>query len=222
MPRHHGNTDRALVKPRKKGFDDVVHTEDMVRLFSVSRPTLSNWIEAGMPKLSRGRFSLSATIAWALERERKRVDERLEDLGFEEQDARLKKAQAGLRELDLAERRGLLMLRDEHRRLVSEMVSSAMAHMRSMPSNMAPKLAHQDEVFIQTELTQEINDILTDLARRGAKADAPGGTTGDRAVGVSAVDTTEEPQGKRVGRRAPVHPPRGKPNRTRKVAHKPS
>jgi phage terminase Nu1 subunit (DNA packaging protein) len=210
------------VKARERGFSDIIRTEDMVKVFSVTRPTLSNWIELGMPKLSRGRFSLSASIAWVLERERQRVDARLADLGFEEQDARLKKAQAGLRELDLAERRGMLMLREEHRRLVSEMVASAMAHMRSMPSNMAPKLAHQDEVFVQTELSQEINDILIGLSRRGSEADPSGGAQGNRAVGVPAVDPTAKPDGKPVGRRAPVHTSRGKSNRARKVAHKPS
>jgi phage terminase Nu1 subunit (DNA packaging protein) len=211
------------VKSNKNEFKDVrVGTGYLMGLFSVSRQTISNWIDQGLPKVSRGKFSLRVSVAWVMERDRKRVDERLAAMGYEEQDARLKSAQAGLRELELARQREQVMLVDEHRRLMSEMVISAKSHLRSLPSKMAPQIAHQDAIFIQQELQQEINDILTGLSRRGADTDKPGPADRDRAVGVQSLGPAAGPDGKSVGRRVPVHSARRKSHRARKVAHKQS
>lgn len=126
----------------------------------------------GCPRISPGKFDVAQVVQWytgflraSIKREH-RVDT------LEEVERRHAAAKAQLSELEVGKQLGLTMLREEHRRLVSEMVSTAKAQLFALPSKLAPALAHADEVRIEQELRREIRDAMDSLARRG-DPDAP-------------------------------------------------
>lgn len=65
-------------------YDDdgnlIVSTDDLMRLFGVSKFTAAAWADKGCPKISRGKWKLKDVIAW-------RGLQRLGDGGTEESDA---------------------------------------------------------------------------------------------------------------------------------------
>jgi phage terminase Nu1 subunit (DNA packaging protein) len=159
-----------MAKKRSEGGSGewwLLTTRNVMELFGTSRQSITNWVDQGMPRINKDRFDARAIVQWRTRYELERSQTRLAGLKVEEQSARLKSAQAGLREMELARERENIILVDEHMRLMSEMVLSAKSHLRSLPSKLAPQLAHQDPQFVQKLISQEINEVLCDMAKRG-------------------------------------------------------
>lgn len=198
--------------------------------FRVSLPTIDEWIRRGCPVESRGSngkewvFALHKVVGWRVEDLLSRLTSSVgKDEDIKEAELRKVKAEADLKELEVAKKRGELI----DARAVRKVWSDAMAVFRTRVLGLAVKRAREfaeesDWTVIQQVLDGDCRECLTAIVEYDPTAtalgDLEGGDvaeagSGDRQAAAAADD---EP----VGRPAPRRQPRQK-QRARKVAHRP-
>lgn len=129
----------------------IVGQEQIADVFGVAPKTIVEWQEQGMPIAVRGRpgvpseYDTDACIAWYADREVKKVQaERPQD--------RLARVQADKIELELMEKRGLLLPAD----LIEPKLRAAMIAAREMWRNEPSRLARE----VPGKPIKEIEDLL--------------------------------------------------------------
>ena len=197
----------------------VLTTKQVMEVFNCSRQTLTNWVEAGCPKLRRGVFDVRHLVKWNMEREKARLEARLKNLGLEENESRLKLAQAERAELDLAIKRAEYIDLDAVRTDWASHINTAKTQLLSIPAKLAIPLAACDNAagrraLIEQEIRRALDELSRDTLPAPAAAPARARPVAGRALEAS-VEAHREP----VGRRKAHDPHRGKPRRTRAVAH---
>jgi phage terminase Nu1 subunit (DNA packaging protein) len=185
----------------------------------VSTVTLFNWANDGMPKLSRGKFDVRACVAWLIGRKESEHQAKLNNLSLDEAERRFRNAKAELAEMVFAERRGELVEADAVREMWDKHISAAKTQLLSIPARVAVTLlACKTAEEVHAALETNIRDCLDELAGRGTvDADRVDGRTQEGSS--PHVGDAKKAEPKRVGRPKAVHQPRGKPDRTRKVAN---
>lgn len=129
----------------------IVGQEQIADVFGVAPKTIVEWQEQGMPIAVRGRpgvpseYDTDACIAWYADREVKKVQaERPQD--------RLARVQADKIELELMEKRGLLLPAD----MIEPKLRAAMIAAREMWRNEPSRLARE----VPGKPIKEIEDLL--------------------------------------------------------------
>lgn len=129
----------------------VVGQEQIADLFGVAPKTIVEWQEQGMPIAQRGKpgvpseYESDECIRWYVEREVKKVQ------GEKPQD-RLARVQADKIELELMEKRGLLLPADQ----IEPKLRAAMVAAREMWRNEPARLARE----VPGKPIKEIEDLL--------------------------------------------------------------
>ena len=129
----------------------VTGQQGIADMFGVSRETIDNWQRDGLPVEVRGgpgvpsQYDATKCINWLLEREVKKVQ------GEKPQD-RLARVQADKIELELAEKRGLLLPADQ----IEPKLRAAMVAAREMWRNEPARLARE----VPGKPIKEIEDLL--------------------------------------------------------------
>lgn len=129
----------------------IVGQEQIADVFGVAPKTIVEWQEQGMPIAVRGRpgvpseYDTDACIAWYADREVKKIQaERPQD--------RLARVQADKIELELMEKRGLLLPAD----MIEPKLRAAMIAAREMWRNEPSRLARE----VPGKPIKEIEDLL--------------------------------------------------------------
>jgi len=194
-----------------------------MQAFSVTRQTISNWVDQGMPKVKENQFDLVACFQWKIRNLEERWENAKEHLNVEREDARLKRTMADLKELELAKQRGLLipveLVRAEWDRIGSGMKTQFLA----LPTRLAARLPAPADIKVKVkEISEsEIKHILNELSSsdgspnsgRQPKQDDEG-SPASLGKGHHAAAPHD---GKPVGGRKKVHPSGRKPRVARKV-----
>lgn len=129
----------------------IVGQEQIAEVFGVAPKTIVEWQEQGMPIAVRGRpgvpseYDSDACIAWYVDREVKKVQ-------AEKPQDRLARLQADKIELELAEKRGLLLPADQ----IEPKIRAAMIAAREMWRNEPARLARE----VPGKPIKEIEDLL--------------------------------------------------------------
>jgi len=129
----------------------VTGQQGIADMFGVSRETIDNWQRDGMPVAERGGpgvpslYDATECINWLLTREVKKVQ------GEKPQD-RLARVQADKIELELAEKRGLLLPADQ----IEPKLRAAMVAAREMWRNEPARLARE----VPGKTIKEMEDLL--------------------------------------------------------------
>lgn len=119
--------------------------------------------EGWIPKADRGRYPVVGLVQGVTDYYRDLLNKGSKKL---DEDARLKAAQANLRELELAKQRGLVMDTETVDRLVSEVIVRMNASLDALPSRSAVDLVGKNARDIKAMLTDEIRRVQNDFSTR--------------------------------------------------------
>lgn len=149
---------------------DEVNRDFLSRVLGVDVRSIKNFVDEGMPKSARGRFSLIACVQWYLEREREKARgaKGLNDLDLARQ--RKTVAEARTAELDLAEREGQVITMDLHRQRLRERLETVAgaikANGRYQPDIKAAVTDEQADALLQRmgdEQLAELYDLKDEI-----------------------------------------------------------
>jgi phage terminase Nu1 subunit (DNA packaging protein) len=143
---------------------------DLAEIFCVSKMTISNWVDEGMPRGDRGTYDVRACAAWIEARRKAEVDLRLANLDLDEAERRYRLAKAESAELDLALKKGDLIPVEKVLAIWERHISAAKTKFLAFPSKLAPMLlGAQNRLDIHNILGEEVRNLLEDLAGGGSR-----------------------------------------------------
>ena len=132
-------------------------------------------VKEGMPKELRGKYDLSACMLWYIRYLQGVIEKKSanvgggEMLGLNDQRVRGLKAQAELKEMEVALRRGETATLTEVRAVISDMVLMTKARLLAIPPRLAVEIMGIDSrIMVQAKIEQSIKDALNQLADDGS------------------------------------------------------
>lgn len=130
---------------------------DVAKAFGVKKRTVEYWVENDMPKRDDGTYSLIDISAWRS----KPKEEKPKEEGW---DDKYRKAKAELAQLNLAEKRGLLIAREEVDAANVAKVLAVKRALLAIPKQIAPSLAGREAREIQARLTARLEEVIARFA----------------------------------------------------------
>lgn len=162
-------------------------------MLGVSEDTIHNYVKSGAPKIGHNQYDERLFVPWVIEQHKKR-----DTATLAEEQARLTKNKADLAELELAQKRGLLVSQDSVNDEYGRVVSAARSRMLSMSSKLAPVvIACTSPIDAQMAIDGAVREVLHELG------------TADFAK-AQPVASTPEPDNEPMGGRKPRPVARGK------------
>lgn len=147
---------------------DTLSTAELADLLGVSARTVQTLAkEQVIPKAERGRFPLAAVTAYCTFI---REDARRGPADFQEERARLTRARADVAEIELAQRRGELLRREDVDAAMIGAFSRVRARLLAIPSKAAPLVAMTDVNAADATLRKEINSALKELSETSVES----------------------------------------------------
>jgi terminase small subunit / prophage DNA-packing protein len=142
----------------------IVNKAALSEIIGVSERTLTDWQRDGLPVVYAGergesnQYDTEQVIAWMIAREVGKVQ-------VESQKDRLSRLQGDKVELEIAEKRGLLIPVEQIEPAWTAMVASARSYLRSQPDRLAQLLEVTDGVEAKRDLIAEtFDEVLLKLA----------------------------------------------------------
>jgi phage terminase Nu1 subunit (DNA packaging protein) len=166
----------------------------------------------GMPRVDRGQYDVVKCVHWYLDYKDRLIGEaRRGDESEQQARARLTKATADLRELELARERGELIPADTIKFLWERVVVSFKTKMLSIPTKLPQRLvACRDINQVKDLLEREIYEALNELSMADIDITGIRRLEKARPVDSSAGESSTKAHGKRVGREKSDTKPRVK------------
>jgi phage terminase Nu1 subunit (DNA packaging protein) len=151
----------------------VVDLKQVSKALNVSERRVQQLAKEGLPKEDRGKYDLGKAMLWyirylqaALEASGRRDSGDEEYIGAREERARLLRAEAELKEMELAKQRGLLVAIADVERDWSEIVLSVKARIMAIPPRLAPEiLGETSRVMAQAKIEKYCKEALAQLAK---------------------------------------------------------
>jgi phage terminase Nu1 subunit (DNA packaging protein) len=142
---------------------DTVSGVDLAALLGVDVRSLTNFQAEGMPKLARGRYSLSACVPWYIQREREaaRGAKGLNDLDLARQ--RKTVAEARIAEMDAAEREGQSIPTELHAQRLRERLETVAGSVKAIGRYQPDVKAAVTDVDADRLLDRMADEILAEL-----------------------------------------------------------
>jgi phage terminase Nu1 subunit (DNA packaging protein) len=202
----------------------IVTRSQLAELANVTDRQINLWVKKDdMPVEGRGAYDAVKCIHWLL----RKKDEQIEFFrrgGETESSARIRllRANANLREIELARIRVEVILIDDAIRSIADVMKAMQTRLLAIPKRSAPQLVGIEEPGeIESFLTVEIHQALNELSRvpdsiRSAAKVPRAGDPQD----APPIEAPAKAHRRRLGRRKSHPKPRGK-RRARPVAHKP-
>ena len=152
----------------------TVNVTRVAAALNLTEQRVQQLVKEGMPREARGQYDPVKCMLWyirylqsAIERkdvpllDRRFVGERHERI-------RLIRAEADLREMELARERGLLVALQDVERTLIELAFTTKARIMSIPQQLAPELVGEtSRVMIQAKLEKAFKETLAYLAKAG-------------------------------------------------------
>lgn len=144
-------------------MQDAVSRDYLATLFGVDVRTVKNLVDEGMPKLERGRYSLSACVPWYIQREREaaRGAKGLNDLDLARQ--RKTVAEARLAEMEAAEREGQSIPTELHAQRLRERLETVAGSVKAIGRYQPDVKAAVTDVDADRLLDRMADEILAEL-----------------------------------------------------------
>ena len=130
-------------------------------------------VKEGLPREGRGQYDAVKCMLWYIRYLQAVIEKKAVNLGpgegfagEREERVRLLRADADLREIELAKERSQLVSIADVEAFHATLVQTAKARMRGIPARIAPELVGEmSRVMIQAKLEKVIDDALTVLAK---------------------------------------------------------
>lgn len=206
-----------------------MNRKGLAESFQVSLPTVDEWVRRGCPVEQAGgsgrdyKFSLPSVVAWRVADLQSRLRGAAEkDENFKDAELRKVKAEADLKEMEVAKKRGDLI----DARAVRKVWTDALAVIKTRVLSISVKRAREfseetDWTVIQQVLDADCRECLDAIHKYDPAASALGDLEGSDVAEAGPGDrpTTTQTDDQPVGRPASHRQPRKK-QRARPVAHR--
>lgn len=145
----------------------IVCTSELAKLFDVADKYISQLVlEHGMPKAGKNKFNFYECVKWRFDYNEKNFEGRLQKIREENTRTRLERANAEIKELDLAMKRGELVLATVVEDSWLNEIAVINAELDSFPIKAAPNLLGVKTVKkMKDKLVIEINKVKTKIAK---------------------------------------------------------
>jgi phage terminase Nu1 subunit (DNA packaging protein) len=175
----------------------------------------------GMPRISRGQYDMVKCVHWYLDFKDRQIEEaRKGDETERQARARLTKASADLKELELARERGRLLEIEVVKALWERIVVAFKTRILAIPTKLAPRLvACQDLSQAKDMLDQEVREALSELSTKKMDNRVLRNLVESRQLDNGSGNSSAKADSKRVGRQKQDSKP-GVKRRARKVANR--
>ena len=178
----------------------IVNKRDLAEFLGVSERALTTWQRDGMPVRVAGargegnEYDSAAVVRWMVDRKASKKAQTPRD--------RVADRQAALLDMQIAEKKGDMVARDEIRPAWFDLITSAKQSLRALPTSLAPLLAQMEGADPMRDLLDDaIEEVLSKLANEDDDetqcSDARTDAGSARAVGAATADAAF-----RVGRKA--------------------
>ena len=178
--------------------------------------------ENGMPRIGRGEYDLIACVHWYLDFKDRQIEQaRRGDETENQARTRLLRANANLRELELARLRGELITIADAVKTTAEVVSAARSRMLSVPVKAAPVVQGASSPGEAKEILETfVEEALHEIASLPNRLNGLGKLAGDRSPSsLGSGETAAETDGLPMGGRKKTPIKRGL-RRAGKVEHR--
>jgi phage terminase Nu1 subunit (DNA packaging protein) len=145
----------------------------LASLFGITRQRIHQLVKEGMPKENRGSYDLLKCIRWYVRFltaaiEKKEIPVGDVYVGEREERIRNIRADADLKELDLAQKRSQLVAIQDAERVFADLRLTTTAHLMAIPPRLAPELVGEtSRVMIQAKLDKACKEVLGYQAKSG-------------------------------------------------------
>jgi len=151
----------------------VVDLRQVSKALNVSERRIQQLAKEGLPKEERGKYELGKCMLWyirylqvALEASGRRDSGESEFIGAREERARLLRAEAELKEMELAQKRGQLVAIADVEAEYTSLVLSIKARIMAIPPRLAPEIVGEDSrVMAQAKIEKYCKEALAQLAK---------------------------------------------------------
>lgn len=144
-----------------------VDTSQLCELLDVHKTTIHQWMKAGMPIFEKGhngkahKFKVADVIHWQKQRAVEAATGNTELLSADEARRRKLTAEAGLQEIELALKKGVVVELDDIERELSNKFAEFRTNMRNIPSRVSMQvLGEDDEGKVKKIIMDEVDKCL--------------------------------------------------------------
>lgn len=148
--------------PRARATDASLTAAQLAKLLGITEQRIRQWADLGCPQVRKGRYTVAAVFKWRVEREAARVKERTNAGSPLQQKLR---AEAELKELQLARERGELMPAEEHAEIVSRIAGGFAAVAAGQLTRFERRAVQATTPAAARVLMQEIHRALMEGAQ---------------------------------------------------------
>src|SRR5215469_7783064 len=151
----------------------VVDLKQVSKALNVSERRVQQLAKEGLPKEDRGRYDLGKCMLWyirylqaALEASGRRDSGDAEFIGAREERARLLRAEAELKEMELAKQRGQLVAIADVEQEYSNLAHAIKARIMAIPPRLAAEIVGEtSRVMAQAKIEKYCKEALAQLAQ---------------------------------------------------------
>jgi phage terminase Nu1 subunit (DNA packaging protein) len=155
------------MKAKTRTLIDVV---SVAKFLNLDKRRIQQLVIEGMPRPSRGKYDLSSCAAWYIRYLQNALEKKIipgaEGIQINERQERLRilKADADLKEIDLAKERGLLVSIVDVEKEMSNLVLTTKARVLAVAPRVAPELIGENSrVMIQARVEKALKEALLHL-----------------------------------------------------------
>ena len=133
-------------------------------------------VKVGMPREARGQYDAIKCMLWYVRYLQGVLEKRSASMpdggcaGVREERVRLLRADADLKEMQLAKERARLVAVSDVESMLADLVLTTETRIMAIPSRLAPELVGEtSRVMVQAKIEKALKEALTLLAREGGK-----------------------------------------------------
>jgi phage terminase Nu1 subunit (DNA packaging protein) len=180
----------------------LVDVNTIAREFGCSERQVQMLVRDGMPKSGRGEYDLVECLRWRIGQHKAEIERAkcstVEAKSLNEEQARLAKASADLKELKVSQMRGELVPIGIYKRIVGEKFSTVRVGVLSLPDRISARLEGLDRAEIKKRLKEAVREILAELSG------GDGGTRAGDSAGEGRCGAVRDNGSAAGGKRKPV------------------
>jgi phage terminase Nu1 subunit (DNA packaging protein) len=158
-------------------------TVDVIKVanaLNLTESRVAQLVKEGMPKEGRGQYDAVKCMLWYIRYLQQALEKRSVPtldggyVGEREERVRLLRADADLREMELAKERSLVISIADYERTLADLILTTKARIMAIPPRLAPELVGEtSRVMIQAKLEKACKESLSYLARMNINAGTP-------------------------------------------------
>jgi phage terminase Nu1 subunit (DNA packaging protein) len=157
----------------------TVNAEKVAQALNLTESRVHQLVKEGLPKEARGQFDAVKCLLFYtryLQRALEKKAVPILDGGFvgeREERVRLLRAEADLKEIELAKQRSQLIALDDVEQMLTDLVLTTKARIMAIPPRLSPELVGEtSRVMIQAKLEKACREALAYLAKAGGDGGA--------------------------------------------------